>query len=79
MYKVNRVLYILNEDTYIHCELDSFIIKNEDDEKTRIPTNLISQVVIFGNSTVSAYFIKYCSEHKILVSYVLNLAFIMGD
>ena len=26
MYKVNRVLYIFNEGTYIHCELDSFIV-----------------------------------------------------
>lgn len=78
MYKVNRVLYILNEDTYIHCELDSFIIKTADDEKTRIPTNLISQVVIFGNSTVSGYFIKYCSEHKILVSYVSEFGVYYG-
>ena len=70
MYKVNRVLYIFNEGTYIHCELDSFIIKTGETEKVRIPTNLISQIVIFGNTTVSSYFIRYCSEHKILVSYI---------
>ena len=78
MYRVNRVLYILNEGTYIHCELDSFIIKTSDNEKTRIPTNLISQVVIFGNTTVSSYFIKYCSEHKILVSYISEFGVYYG-
>ena len=70
MYKVNRVLYILNDNTYIHCELESFIVSVNGQEKSRIPSNLVSQIVIFGNTTVSNYFIKYCSEHKILVSYV---------
>lgn len=70
MYKVNRVLYILNDKTYIHCELESFIVSVDGQEKSRIPSNLVSQIVIFGNTTVSNYFIKYCSEHKILVSYV---------
>ena len=70
MYKVNRVLYILNDKTYIHCELESFIVSVDGLEKSRIPSNLVSQIVIFGNTTVSNYFIKYCSEHKILVSYV---------
>ena len=70
MFKVNRVLYILSDKTYIHCELESFVIKTDGKEKSRIPANLISQIVIFGNTSVSNYFIKYCSEHKILVSYV---------
>ena len=75
---MSRVLYILNEGTYIHCELDSFIIKTADNEKTRIPTNLISQIVVFGNTTVSSYFIKYCSEHNILVSYVSEFGVYYG-
>ncbi len=70
MLKVNRVLYILNDKTYIHCELESFIIKIDGKEKSRIPANLVSQIVIFGNTSVSNYFIRYCSEHKILVSYI---------
>ena len=78
MIKIGKVLYLLNDDTYIHCELDSFMIKVGDREQTRIPTCLIEQIIIMGNTTVSNYLIKYCSENAILVSYVSGLGIYYG-
>lgn len=70
MIKIGKVLYLLNDNTYVHCEHDTFMIRVGDLEATRVPTDLIEQIIIFGNTTVSNYMIKYCSEKSILVSYV---------
>lgn len=72
MFTLNKVLYI-SSDSYIHCENDTFLIgpkQNQEAVRTRIPAAIIQQIIIFGNATVTAYFVAYCSEHKILVSYV---------
>lgn len=70
MINVNKVLYILQDNIYISCEHDSFVIKMNDVEKQRVPVTIIQQIIVFGNATVSAYLIGYCSEHSIMVSYV---------
>ena len=70
MIKIGKVLYLLNDKTYIYCEQDTFLIKVEDEEKARVPSAIVEQIIIFGNTTVSNYLIKYCSDHSILVSYV---------
>ena len=70
MIKIGKVLYLLNDKTYIHCEQDTLLIKVEDEEKARVPAAIVEQIIIFGNTTVSNYLIKYCSENSILVSYV---------
>ena len=70
MFTLNKILYV-SSDSYIHCEHDTFMISSDQDEtKIRIPASIIQQIIIFGNATVTAYFVNYCSEHKILVSYV---------
>ena len=70
MIKIGKVLYLLNDDTYIHCEQDTFLIRIKGEEKTRIPAAIVEQIIVFGNTTVSNFLIKYCSENSILVSYV---------
>lgn len=70
MFTLNKVLYI-SSDGYIHCEHDTFIISSDQTkEKVRVPAAIVQQMIIFGNATISAFLVRYCSEHKILVSYV---------
>ena len=70
MFTLNKVLYI-SSDSYVHCEHDTFVISaQQGEDKVRVPAAIVQQIIIFGNATISAYFMNYCSEHKILVSYV---------
>ncbi len=69
MIDINKTLYILNDNTYLHVDHDSFLIEC-DDQKTRVPVNLIEQIIIFGSTSISDYFIRFCSENNIFVSYV---------
>lgn len=78
MIQIGKTLYILNDHTYIHCDHDAFEItkttinanNSTDKETQKIPAAIVEQIIIFGSTTVSSFFIQYCSEHKILVSYV---------
>ena len=78
MIQVKKVLYILNPNTYIHCENDVFevitkMIDSDGVESKKIvnvPALTIEQIVIFGPATVSDFLVGYCSKHKIPISYV---------
>lgn len=81
MFTLNKVLYI-SSDSYIHCENDAFMIaskENPEADKIRIPAMIIQQIIIFGNATITAYFVDYCTTHKILVSYVSSFGKYYGS
>lgn len=78
MIQVKKVLYILNPNTYIHCENDVFevitTLTDADGQEVKktvsVPALAIEQIVIFGPATVSDYLIGYCSKFKIGIAYV---------
>ena len=78
MIQVKKVLYILNPNTYIHCENDVFEVITkmidsdgvESKKAVNVPALTIEQIVIFGPATVSDFLVGYCSKHKIPISYV---------
>ena len=69
MIQVGKTLYIMNDNTYIHCEHDAVVV-DINDNKQKIPVSLIQQIIIFGNTTISNYLIKQCSEQDISIFYV---------
>ena len=79
MIQVKKVLYILNPNTYIHCENDVFEVITkmidsdgvESKKAVNVPALTIEQIVIFGPATVSDFLVGYCSKHKIPISYCL--------
>ena len=78
MRQIKKVLYILNPNTYIHCDHDAFAITqtfiNEEGEEykktTTVPTLTIEEIIIFGETIVSSYLLGYCSRHGISLSYI---------
>lgn len=78
MIQVKKVLYILNPNTYIHCENDVFEVITkmidsdgvESKKAVNVPALTIEQIVIFGPAIVSDFLVGYCSKHKIPISYV---------
>ena len=70
MIQVKKVLYILNPNTYIHCENDVFEVITkmidsdgvESKKTVNVPALTIEQIVIFGPATVSDFLVGYCSK-----------------
>lgn len=70
MRQINKILYILNDNTYLHCQVDAIVIEVNNEEKLRVPTNLIEQIIIFGNTTISSALLKLCNNNNITISYI---------
>lgn len=69
MKKLLNVLYILTENSYLHCENGSICVKAGGTEKTRIPAHTIESIICLCNTTVSTPFIGFCSENGISLSF----------
>jgi CRISPR-associated protein Cas1 len=67
---VNKVLYILDDKTFLNIDCDTIVIRQEEKEKVRIPIKLIEQIIIFGNTTITSPMLKECNENNISISYV---------
>ena len=69
MKKLANVLYILTENSYLHCENGTVCVKVGGSEKTRIPAHTIDSIVCLCNTTVSTPFIGFCNENGISLSF----------
>lgn len=79
MRQINKTIYVLNDDYYIHCENEALVFRKKNEEICRIPSLGIEQIIIFGNTTVSSYLIGYCCKHNILLSYVTKYGNYQGS
>ena len=69
MKQLKNVLYILTENSYLHCENGTICVKIGGSEKVRIPAHTIESIVCLCNTTVSTPFIGFCSENGIAMSF----------
>lgn len=65
MRRLNNVLYIMTEGSYLHCENDTISVKIEGKNAARIPAHTIESIVCLCNTTVSTPLIGYCGAHGI--------------
>lgn len=78
MKQINKVIYIINDNTYLHCQVDAIVIEIDNEEKLRIPVNIIEQIIIFGNTTISSALLKLCNSNNIIISYVSTYGNFLG-
>lgn len=69
MKKLANVLYILTENSYLHCENSSICVKVGGTEKIRIPAHTIDSIICLCKTTVSTPFIGFCSDNGISLSF----------
>lgn len=69
MKKLGNVLYILTENSYLHCENETICVKVGGTEKIRIPAHTIESIICLCNTTVSSPFIGFCGEKGIALSF----------
>lgn len=70
MINVGKVLYINNDGYYLHTENKGVVVREDKKLIARIPIENLSQIVIFGNTGISNYFINFCAECNVLVTYI---------
>lgn len=69
MKKLCNTLYILTENSYLHCENGTICVKIGGTEKTRIPAHTVDSIICLCNTTVSSPFIGFCGEQGISLSF----------
>lgn len=69
MKHLQNVLYILTENSYLHCDNGTICVKVGGTEKVRIPAHTIESIICLCNTTVSTPFIGFCSENRIALSF----------
>lgn len=70
MRKLGMTLFILTQDSYLHCQNDAIEIIIGGEEKGRIPAHNVDSIVCFGNTTVSTPFLAFCAKKGITLSFL---------
>lgn len=69
MKKLLNTLYITRQESYVHKERDTIIIKCGDDKLGQFPALTISNILCFGLVSVSPPLMGYCGESGIGLSF----------
>ncbi|WOC31309.1 MULTISPECIES: type I-C CRISPR-associated endonuclease Cas1c [Caproicibacterium] len=70
MRKLGMTLYILTQDSYLHCQNHAVEIIVGGEEKGRIPAHNVDSIICFGNTTVSTPFFAFCAQNGITLTFL---------
>jgi len=65
MKKMLNALYITRQESYLHKERETIVIKNGDDRLGQFPSLTIGSITCFGQVSVSPFLMGYCAEKGI--------------
>ena len=65
MKKLLNTLYITRQDSYLHKERETIVIKNGDEKLGQFPIINIAGIFCFGRISVSPYLMGHCAENSI--------------
>ena len=65
MKKLLNTLYITRQDSYLHKERETIVIKNGDEKLGQFPIINIGGIFCFGRISVSPYLMGHCSENSV--------------
>jgi CRISP-associated protein Cas1 len=65
MKKLLNTLYITRQESYLHKERETIIIKQGDDKIGQFPALTIGNIICFGQVSVSPFLMGYCAEQGI--------------
>ena len=69
MKKLQNTLYITRQKCYLHKERETIVIKEGDNKLGQFPALTISNILCFGNISVSPFLMGYCGEQSIGLSF----------
>lgn len=78
MRKLGMTLFILTENSYLHCQNEAVEIILGGEEKGRIPVHNIDSIVCFGNTTISTPFIAFCAKNGVSLTFLSDTGCFYG-
>jgi CRISPR-associated protein Cas1 len=69
MRKLLNTLYITRQESYVHKERETIVIKNGDTRLGQFPALAIGNILCFGQISVSPFLMGYCGEQGIGLSF----------
>jgi len=69
MKKLLNTLYITRQETYLHKERETIVIKHGKDKLGQFPAISISNILCFGQVSVSPFLMGFCGEQGIGLSF----------
>jgi CRISP-associated protein Cas1 len=69
MKKLLNTLYITRQESYLHKERETIVIKNGKEKLAQFPALTISNILCFGQISVSPFLMGYCGEKGIGLSF----------
>ena len=65
MKKMLNTLYITRQESYLHKERETIVIKQGDNKLGQFPAITIANILCFGQVSVSPFLMGFCGEHGI--------------
>lgn len=69
MKKLLNTLYVTRQETYLHKERETLVIKHKNEKLGQFPAHQIANILCFGQISVSPFLMGYCGEHGIGLSF----------
>ncbi|ENW0507261.1 CRISPR-associated endonuclease Cas1 [Neisseria gonorrhoeae] len=69
MRKLQNILYITTQGSYLHKERETLVVEQERKKVAQLPVHSIGHIFCFGNVLVSPFLLGFCGENNV------NLAF----
>lgn len=69
MKKLLNTLYVTRQESYLHKERETIVIKNGEDKLGQFPALTIGNILCFGQVSVSPFLMGYCGEQGIGLSF----------
>lgn len=69
MKKLVNTLYITRQESYLHKERETIVIKHGHEKMAQFPALTIGNILCFGQVTVSPYLMGYCGEQGIGIAF----------
>lgn len=69
MKKLLNTLYITRQESYLHKERETIVVKNGDDKLGQFPALTVGNILCFGQISVSPFLMGYCAERGIGLSF----------
>jgi CRISP-associated protein Cas1 len=67
--KLLNTIYITRQESYLHKERETIVIKNGDAKLGQFPALTVNNIVCFGNISVSPFLMGFCGEQGIGLSF----------
>ena len=69
MKKLLNSLYINHQETYLHKERETIVVKHEGKKLGQLPIHNIGNIVCFGNVLVSPFLMGFCAEKNVNLTF----------